>query len=119
MTERLNVVIVMARCRQSRQPFGLRFEEKQPGHWLADWAFPLKETSARREGYDRSEIRGAFGFDTGFPGCPSCRAHSIFRCGCGKVACWDGEQQVVTCPWCGNTARLEGTIDRLSMEHDR
>jgi hypothetical protein len=119
MNPPLQVVIVLGRCSRTRHPFGIRFEDKGAGNWVADWAFSVKEKSAHREGYDRGEIHGSFGFDPAFPGCPSCRAHSFYRCGCGKVACWDGETRMVHCPWCGMTGTLSGTIDRLAGESDR
>src|ERR1700730_16453980 len=50
--------IVAARCGQTSEGFGIRFERSGEDHWSATWAFSLKETVARREGYDRSEIRG-------------------------------------------------------------
>ena len=56
------VVIVTARCSQTRQSFGIRFEEKGLGQWSADWAFAVTEDAAQREGYDRGMISGVFGF---------------------------------------------------------
>ena len=114
-----DVVVVMARCSQTRQGFGIRFEEKAPGQWIADWAFAIKEAVARKEGYDCGEITGAFGFDPAYPGCPHCGAMNIFGCNCGKVACWDGERRTVTCPWCGGTGKLSDHIQRLSAGGDR
>lgn len=115
-----NVVIVVARCSAHKQLLGIRFQETDPNRWEADWAFPLKENTARRQGYDRGEIAGRFVFAGGYPGCPYCRAPSIFKCGrCGKVACWDGVQRTVVCPWCGNGATLSGTIESMAAGGDR
>lgn len=119
MKEKLNVVIVMARCSRIRQSFGIRFEEEAPDHWIADWAFSIKETSAKREGYDQNEIRGVFGFARTYPGCPHCQAPSVFQCVCGAVACWDGERRAVTCPWCGTTVELREQIETLNVTGDR
>lgn len=114
-----NVVIVLARCTSSRKPYGLRFEEKARGHWSATWAFAIKESSAVREGCGAAEIRGAFEIDQKFPGCPHCRAGSMFRCGCGKVACHDGMASRVTCPWCSMSGDLDGSVDSLNAGADR
>jgi hypothetical protein len=114
-----NVVIVLAKCRKHKQPYGIRIEEKQPSVWLADWAFIIQENKARKEGYDRSEIQGTFGIDPAYPGCPYCHSPGFFKCGCGKVACWDGETPVVTCPWCNSKGKLTGAIDNLSAGGDR
>jgi hypothetical protein len=119
MSELPHVVIVLARCRQSRHGFGIRFEQTQERRWEADWAFVLNEASARKEGYDRGEVTGDFAFTAAYPGCPHCRATGIFKCGCGKVACWDGEQRTVVCPWCGARGDLAGQIESLGVGGDR
>ncbi|MBY0527023.1 MAG: hypothetical protein K2R98_26755 [Gemmataceae bacterium] len=56
------MVIILARCCRSWQPFGLPFEEQGRGQWLTDWASPVKEQSAKRKGLDRGEVAGALGF---------------------------------------------------------
>jgi hypothetical protein len=117
--ERPNVVILMARCSRNQRSFGIRVEEKKSGHWVADWAFAIEETSAEREGYDQSEIRGAFNFANTYPGCPHCQAPSVFQCVCGEVACWDGESLTVTCPWCGTVIELREQIEALKVTSDR
>lgn len=119
MDERPNVVIVLARCRHNRQGFGIRFEEKSRGQWTADWAFAVKETAARREGYDQGEIAGEFEVDPAYPGCPHCEAKLLLKCGCGKVACWNGEDHRVTCPWCGRAGEVRGIAESLQAGSDR
>jgi hypothetical protein len=118
MDELLNVVIVLGRCSRSARLYGIRFEEKGRGSWVADWAFPIKEQTAHRERFDRGDITGSFMFAVGYPGCPGCGAPSVFRCSCGKVACWDGKGQAVTCPWCRGSVRLVRTVDRLTASGD-
>jgi len=113
------VVIVVARCSQHRRDYGIRFEEVAAGQWGGTWAFALQAAAAQREGYDKTELRGTFGFNDDYPGCPYCRSESIFRCGCGKVACWDRVVQQVTCPWCNSMGTLQGAIDSLSSAGDR
>jgi hypothetical protein len=112
-----NVVIVVARCCRERQLFGIRFEEHGRGAWEADWAFPLKERAAKREGYG-SEISGSFEFAPDYPGCPGCRAPGLFVCSCGKVCCWDRVTRQVTCAWCGVTGYLNATVDHLNAAND-
>lgn len=121
MDDRPHVMIVLARCsrRAEGAAFGMRFEEKQRGYWEADWAFAIKETSAKREGYDRGKISGHFLFATAYPGCPHCGTKCIFQCGCGKVGCWDGESKTVTCPWCKCRTELRGDIESLDAGGDR
>lgn len=132
MTKEPKVVIVLAKCSQSLQPFGIRFEEKARERsfslfpslkngtmWMGDWAFSIRENSARREGYTSSEIKGIFGFALRYPGCPHCKGRSIARCSCGKVGCWDGVSEIFECPWCGFVGKLSGQIERLNAGGDR
>jgi hypothetical protein len=124
MTNR-NVVIVMARCTQSKQSFGIRLEEKISSQWVADWAFPIKESTATKEGYDKSEIAGSFLLDETYPGCPYCKRSNFCLCGgglfsqCGKVGCSDGEDTIYICPWCSNKGKISGHIERLNAGNDR
>ena len=104
----------MARCNYTKQNFGIRFEERQKGQWIADWAFAVKETYDKKEGYNHNTITGTFTFDYAYPSCPHCHARSIFKCSCGKVNCWDGETTNVTCSWCSQTVKLGGNIETLS-----
>jgi hypothetical protein len=114
------IVIVAARCGGATAgAFGIRFERSGESLWSASWAFALKENVARREGYDRTEIRGMIALDPSYPGCPHCAKRALVCCGsCGKVSCWDGETQIITCPWCGNRAELAGAITALESRKD-
>ena len=118
MSQPPKVVIVLARCSRNREPLGIRFEEQAAGRWLGNWAFAVKATTAKKEGYDRSEIRGGIELAPAYPRCPHCQAASIYKCACGQVACWDGESRTVTCPWCGATGELRGHIASLSGGSD-
>ena len=119
MNELPRVVIVMARCNKSRNNFGIRFEEKKRGQWVADWSFAIKETSAKKEGYDKGVISGSFVFENDYPGCSYCHARPVFKCSCGKVSCWNGEQLRVTCPWCLSQGELSDGVESLGTETDR
>lgn len=118
MNSILRVVIVMSRCSPSGQPFGIRFWEKSKDQWIANWAFAIKETYAKKEGYNLNTIVGMFTLDTTYPGCPYCNAKSIFKCGCGKVNCWDGMTSIVTCSWCNQIGELGGQFETLSAGED-
>ncbi len=105
-----NVAIVMARCCQTKQYYGIRFEERSQGHWVGDWAFAIKETMGKKEGYDRVEVKGIIELAEGYPGCPHCENMSIVQCSCQKVGCWDGVSLYFTCPYCGDTGSIDGVI---------
>jgi len=119
MKKPTSAVIVMARCRTTRRSFAIRFEETHAGHWIADWAFALQEDVSRKEGYDQTTIAGSFAFHQEYPGCPHCHADSIVKCGCGKTACWNQQSTTFTCPWCGGTGEIRGTIESMSAGSDR
>ncbi len=115
MNDFLNVSVVMARCNTNRKSFGIRLEERRHGHWTANWAFAIKEQSAKREGYDRNEMKGSFEIADEYPGCPYCEGNGMYKCGsCGKVACWDSVTITVTCPTCGVKADIGGDLDSLT-----
>lgn len=119
-THRPNVVIVIAKCCNTHKTFGIRMEESEGGIWKGTWAFPIKESIAHKEKYDKNFINGMIQFDPAYPGCPYCEARNIFLCGiCNKVACFNGKTEVVTCPTCNNRGRIGGQIDHLSAGGDR
>lgn len=119
MSQSANVVIVMGRCSRNKDSFGIRFEEKLPGQWLADWAFPVKETLGRKEGYDKNEINGDIMLDNTYPGCPHCKDSSFVLCTtCDKVSCYDGTSSSVTCPWCDVRKGVGGSIQGLKAGQD-
>lgn len=114
----MEVRIIVARCSNSRGLYGIRFEQREPRVWVFDWAFAIKAGTAQREGYDQTTIEGRFEIGEHYPGCPHCGAPSIFRCGCGRVNCWDGHRREVTCAWCGQTGTLSGAIESLTGTGD-
>jgi len=114
-----NIVIAIGRCSRSKQGLGIRFERRGEDQWQATWSFAIKETIAKREGYAKTQMTGSFSVAESFPGCPHCSAPSFYRCGCGKLACWNGESRTVTCPWCGQTGELSGAITSLDGGTDR
>ena len=54
----MEAVILLQRCSQTRRTFANRVEERAPGKWYKNWAFPIKDSRAKNEGYDKSVIRG-------------------------------------------------------------
>ena len=115
-----NIAVVFARCARANESpgFGIRMERVKNDEWSLTWAFPVKETSAKREGYDKTRIVGTFSARSSYPGCPHCEASNFFQCCCGKVGCWNGYASEVICPWCEETGQLSGNIEVLSAEGD-
>jgi len=95
----MEVNIVIAKCCKHNQTFGLRLE-KINNNWLRTWAFKIKESSVKREGYDKNPINGTLMPMPSYPGCPYCKADNVVLCGCGKVSCYLSESKSVYCYWC-------------------
>lgn len=98
-------LIVLAKCSESHKTYGMRVE-KQGGKYVATWAFPIKESSAKREGYDKTTIRGDVQFLDEYPGCPYCGSTGLTVCSCGHLGCTIVKDGIYTCEWCGATGRI-------------
>lgn len=119
-TNLLNVVIVVAKCCHTHKAYGIRMEEFERGVWRGTWAFPLEESVARKENYDRNTIRGTINFAPEYPGCPYCNTMGIFQCNlCNQISCYDGKTKVVTCAHCNRRITINGIIQQLTAGGDR
>ena len=117
MINQLKVAIVKARCSRTTRSFGIRFDQSAAS-WLANWSFPFGDENVNRPESEAIHVDGHFAIGASYPGCPDCKAASFFRCGCGKVGCWDGKSPTVTCPWCNQFGTLAGTMDFLNVSED-
>ena len=86
--------------------FGLRTERTGRNQWRVTWAFPIKESAACHEGYDRVSVKGDIEFDTEYPGCPYCGEHMLTVCSCGHLGCTVLKNNVYTCEWCGAQGQI-------------
>jgi predicted RNA-binding Zn-ribbon protein involved in translation (DUF1610 family) len=97
---------IMAICKETKKPFGITVDP-QNGCLSLVWSFKISENQAKREGYDKAKIRGSVLYDAEFNGCPYCGTKQLYYCNnCKKMVCYHGEE-IVTCPNCGNTSRLQ------------
>jgi hypothetical protein len=95
--------VMIAKCQQSKNAFGIRVEKKQDGVWHCTWTFKIDEKAASNEGYGDTAVSGKMSLDEEYPGCPYCGSMGWFSCGnCNKITC-TGETTQVTCAWCGNS----------------
>lgn len=108
----MTAAVALCKCTHTKNAYGIRFE-KTGTNWTYTWAFPIREKTAVHEHYDKTKITGALIEGEEYPGCPHCGARGFFLCSCGKLNCWDGESQIVTCSWCETTNRLGGCIDSI------
>ncbi len=117
MINHSTVAIVRARCSKTKAGFGIRIDQSA-ANLAARWAFPLNQENGVHNQSETIYFDGQFTIGNGYPGCPECKAASFFRCGCGKVGCWDGESPTVKCPWCDQVGTLQGTIEFLNASED-
>lgn len=97
----MEATVILARCPDNRQVYGMRTEKMPDGDWRRNWAFAIDERRAKSEGYDRLKVRGSLRYTAEYPGCPYCGAKNLVQCGnCGKLTCWKGEEELA-CAWCG------------------
>lgn len=98
--------VAACKCREGRRTYGVRFERVSSRQWKYTWAFPMKEDSAKREGYDATVIEGMIDPDPEYPGCPYCGIKYFVICSCGKLNCNNSVSGKFTCQWCGTTGTL-------------
>lgn len=112
MSELGEAVIVLCKCGKHHKTYGIRAEKRGRNSWVWTWAFPIKESSAKREGYDKSSIKGTIVYADEYPGCPYCGSKSFTVCSCGHLSCTIVKDGIFTCEWCG----IQGTIGDYNGE---
>lgn len=109
--------VLVAKCKETNKPFGIRVEKKEDEKWHETWAFKIAEEAARREKYKEIKIaEGVFQLDPEFPGCPYCGSKRWFICSCGKIMCWNGEPELV-CAWCNKKVEIK-TATKIDVSGD-
>ena len=109
-----NAKVITVKCEKTKKLYGVRMEEVSRNNWVGNWAFPIKESQAKMEKYDREKMSGTFSLDAEYPGCPHCGAMGIFKCSyCGTLNGHDGASHV-TCAQCGKDADIGGNITEMS-----
>jgi hypothetical protein len=112
MSEQNEAVIVLCKCAAKHKTYGVRAEKQGRDRWVFTWAFPIKEDAAKREGYDKSFVKGDISFSKDYPGCPYCGGSNWTVCSCGHLSCTVVKNGMFTCEWCG----AQGTISAYTGE---
>lgn len=94
-------VVILAKCGDHHKAYGMRVERAERDQWLVIWAFPIRESAAKRENYDKTTVKGAIAFADEYPGCPYCGRKELTLCSCGRLNCTIVNSGVFTCEWCG------------------
>lgn len=113
-------VVLLAKCGEQHKTYGMRAEKISNDHWIITWAFPIKESAAHREGYDKTTVRGTIEFSSDYPGCPYCGGNSITLCSCGNVSCTILKNDMFTCEWCKTDSTIcdyNGEISFIGTEY--
>jgi hypothetical protein len=119
----MNANVMLARCAVHKKLFGIRIEERGDD-WVRTWAFPIDETRAKHEGFDKTEIEGSLDPTPEYPGCPYCKNVFLLQCTCGKMICCERKssdenaegEYSVTCEWCGAVAKDIEYADKISVD---
>jgi len=103
--------IALCKCGRRKEMFGIRME-KCGNDWNLTWAFPIKESAAKRENYDETTISGLLHCIDEYPGCPFCETKCMIICGfCKRLTCNSDGNKHFTCEWCGNQGEIGGEYD--------
>ena len=104
----IEAAVAMCKCKESHKVFSVRYEKVKPDLWKYTWAFPVREDTAKREGYDSTLIKGMIIPEENYPGCPYCGSKYFVVCSCGKLNCKTPKpnSNEFTCEWCGMTGIL-------------
>lgn len=111
----------MCKCKESKgRTYGVRFQRDGSG-WKYTWAFKMNEGSAKREGYNDTQIMGNIEPDENYPGCLYCKTKYFVVCGaCQHLNCNINTGSIFTCEWCGNSGTLGGFYgDGIASGGDR
>ncbi|MEE0913158.1 MAG: TerY-C metal binding domain-containing protein [Ruminococcus sp.] len=113
----MEATVILARCKNNKNLFGMRTQKMSDGDWWRTWAFKINERSAKNEKYDSSEIKGNLFVTEEYPGCPFCQSMSFVICNkCERITCWNGEN-VLNCSWCGNVLdNIQEATDKLTVK---
>ena len=106
MNEINEAVVVLCKCGKAHKTYGIRAEKAGLNHWRFTWAFPIKESSAKHEDYDKTSISGNIEWTEEYPGCPYCEKTDFTVCGCGHLCCTILKDGLFTCEWCGSTGKI-------------
>lgn len=116
----MNANVLLARCRQGAQMYGLRVEERSDA-WYATWAFRIDERRVAGEGYGQNVVSALLLQDNAFPGCPHCAGDTFVKCGrCAKLTCWKSGDKSWNCRWapCRSSGLPSGNIVGFAQHGD-
>lgn len=108
--------VILIKCLKSKKTLGVRIQKMSDGDWYRTWAFKINENQAKREGYDKNDIKGNLYVTEEYSGCPYCGTNGFVQCNkCHKLTCWNDET-TMTCQWCGSVmSNIVEATDKFSV----
>lgn len=107
--------VVIGKCKNSHNLFGIRAEKRKDKIWYCTWAFQLSKESTSHE-YENNMINGQFYIDSEYPGCPYCGSKAWITCSnCGKITCFNNEEKQIRCAWCGIEGEIK-TVESINVK---
>lgn len=110
--------VIPAKCCRTKELFGIR-GVRQDGTWHLTWAFKMTASQAKGEHIENNTLSGYHVFDSTYPKCPYCGQDSILLCPqCGHISCASAASSgtILTCAWCGLTAKAIRTNDLTGIK---
>lgn len=112
--KKINAQVLLARCKKSKQLYGITIEQVSGNAWEMKYSYFIDEVRAKSEGFDKSIITADCYAADIYPGCPNCGSTGYVKCSyCGKLTCWENEGSL-RCSWCGkqmNNIAYRGAMD--------
>lgn len=119
MSEIKEAVVVLCKCGKAHKTYGIRTEKLYGKRWDMTWAFAMKESTGKREGYDKVSVSGDIMMTNEYPGCPYCGQKNITVCSCGHICCTITHGGIFTCEWCGAQGEIGAyTGEKISAGMD-
>ncbi len=110
----LNAKVIIGKCINTKNLFGIRSQQINNNQWECNWAFPIDENYVKNEKYDNQIIEGELILSTEYPGCPYCNNSSFIKCGiCENITCYDNSNTITECASCGNKVKPKGNIKQF------
>lgn len=108
--------VLIFKCTNGSQPFGVRVQKMEDRDWWRTWAFKISANIVSNEGYDRNQVQGNLYSTEDYPGCPYCGTDYFVQCAsCKKVSCWHQERDLM-CQWCRTMMRgITMASDKFSV----
>lgn len=117
-----NYAILSARCSTTKEMYLIKYARQAAGDMYGlvgaykideNMYASLSDATGTERTIDSTYLYGQ-------PNCPCCGTkYSMTRCGaCGKVSCFNQQEEVSACPWCGTKAKMH-LVDKIEYSRQK